>query len=136
MEYSKTPEINAAVNWWVELISTKEPAKYDAGDEGLNDFFSSHRTAPIPATEDELKRFGKALTAVLEREYPGKDNKRYAYIGTDYEPQELLLEAFETALLPPTRQELFPIKTRTWLELGKFIAKTGYRGAIETVYPK
>lgn len=135
MEYSKTPEINAAVNWWVRLISTKEKAKYDSGDKQLNDFFINHRTEPVPATEDELERFGKALATVLEREYPGKDNKRYVYIGTDYEPEELLLEAFETALLPPERQELFPVKTRTWLELGTFRGKIGYRGGIGQIYP-
>jgi hypothetical protein len=132
MEYSKTPEINAAVNWWVETISIKDKPKYDNGNQADKDFFDIYVSNPEPATPDELERFGKSLATVIEREYA---KEQYLYIGTDYRPDGLLEEAFDCALLPAKRNKLFPVKTRTWLENGTFRIKAGYSAGLEQVYP-
>jgi hypothetical protein len=137
MEYSKTPEINVAVSWWVNKLSIKGKPKYDNGDSITQTFYEKYVTPPEPATQEELERFGKTLTRVLEREYfkPGR-NENYAHLGVDYEPQEILEEALDLALIPSKKHELLPVKTRMWIDNGTVKVREGYGRETKYIYPK
>lgn len=140
------PELQAAIDWWANLIVEMSP-KHETGDTELNNqarWFTRKVSRPVdPGQITFFKSFLRS--AVLnngdwveswERDIANNSEPLHGstirWLTTNYEPEGLLADAIYSAGIDDM---LVPMKSKVRVDPGMVVAARGYGAPFETIYP-